>query len=107
MDIKDPKLKKLYTELGSDLTNEPDPTELKEKYLSKNGALTNALRSISELDPKDRAEYGKQVNLIKAYLEERMEQLRTAGSKMISSHDSPLDVTAPFDINVEDKKASM
>lgn len=105
MDIKDPKLKKLYTELGSDLTNEPDPTELKEKYLSKNGALTNALRSISELDPKDRAEYGKQVNLIKAYLEERMEQLRTAGSKMISSHDSPLDVTAPFDINVEDKKS--
>ena len=55
-------------ELEKDLKEVKDLKELyqlKIKYLSKNGLITKLNSSIKDVDPSERAEFGKKVNEVK------------------------------------------
>ena len=55
-------LEKIKTEI---LESNSTYSEFKEKYLGTKGLVTLALKDITTIDKKDRAEYGKQINEIK------------------------------------------
>jgi phenylalanyl-tRNA synthetase alpha chain len=76
--------------------------ELKKKYLGKDALLTEALKAISSIDKKEKVEYGKEINTLKKYLEEIIEQKRNSERSSYSSTER-IDPTAPFDINSNSK----
>ncbi len=75
-----------------------DPTDLHDSYLGKNGKLKELLSKIKDIPKEQRAEYGKEVNLLKNFITEQVEAgKKTASDSLDSSSD--IDPTAPFDIN--------
>jgi len=77
-----------------------DPIELKTKYLSKKGLLTEALKKIKE--SKDKVKYGKKVNDLKQTLEKVLISSKR-NTKNVST-DGKIDPTAPFDVNTREEK---
>jgi len=64
---------KIISEVEKDiLTLSKD--ELKKKYLSKEGIVTNLFKEIKELDSKDRGIYGKELNKVKNLIEEKIKR---------------------------------
>ena len=77
--------------------------QIRTKYLSKNGILTNLFKRIKDIHLEERSAYGKDLNIIKKDLEERINELQIAEKETITSE--KIDPTAPFDINTsKDKK---
>ncbi len=76
-----------------------DSTELKSRYLSKDGLLTQAIQGIKDADNK--AEYGKKVNELKAILTEAISNLQKNIQVKVSKR---IDPTAPFDVNSKKEK---
>ena len=62
------------------------------RYLGKKGSITGALKSLSEVDPKDRPAFGKRINEIKSLI-----QLKLSEKKEINQSigDKKVDVTLP------------
>jgi len=74
--------------------------QIKQKYLSKDGILTNLFKKIKDVDVSERAQYGIKLNGIKKLLEENIErrkseELHTQGTEY------EIDPTAPYDINTK------
>lgn len=76
-----------------------DISELRNKYLSKTGKLTEALKGIK--DAEDKAEYGKKVNELKNLLTETISNLKNNTTVEVSER---IDPTAPFDTNTRREK---
>ncbi|NMC09258.1 hypothetical protein GYA44_02950 [Candidatus Microgenomates bacterium] len=89
-------LENLLSELNKD-KEVLEYSELKEKYLSKNGLLTVALQKIREIPNEEKAAYGKEINYIKEVLNEALEE-KSVSKETYSTHER-IDPTAPFDIN--------
>ncbi len=90
-------LQKIYDNLINDI-NLPYE-EIKQKYLSKNGELTQALAEISTLPNQQKAIYGKEVNTLKTYILEKLEE--KLNNEKTYSTKKRIDPTAPFDINTK------
>lgn len=85
-----------------------DVAELLEKRFSKELSKSNILKSaelkslyaeIPLLEPSERASFGKEINLLKNNLEKLINTIDDGVKEL-----EPIDVTAPFDINVPDEK---
>lgn len=72
--------------------------DLKNKYLSKKGELTLLLSEIGKKQKEERAQFGKEVNYIKKYIED---YINSNFSGKIDRVQRDIDITAPFDINVD------
>ncbi len=96
MKYNNPKVEEVYNQLEKDIL-ELGSTQLGSKYLGKNGLIKNLLQTISQQQPEDRKEYGREINELKKYFEERVLQLKDkVTSDTLSSR---IDPSAPFDIN--------
>ena len=92
-------LKELENSIKKDI-KDLDKIKLNQKYLSKDGELTKALKNIK--DAKDKAEYGKKVNQLKNILEDTISKQSNNNTEASISY--RIDPTAPFDINTKDGK---
>jgi len=92
-------LEKIKTEI---LESNSTYSEFKEKYLGTKGLVTLALKDITTIDKKDRAEYGKQINEIKNICNDILQKKKLQEEKIHTS--KKIDPTAPFDINTPSDK---
>lgn len=92
---------KVYEEFQKDSSK--DVKELKKEYLGSSGKITKLLHAIGD-QPKDiRPQFGKEANLLKNYITQRVEnQIESAQTSCRLQQD--LDLTAPFQINTELEK---
>ncbi len=98
MEFKNENLAKIFELLEEDketLTSD----ELKKKYSSKTGLLTEAFSQIGKIEQKERAKYGSEANQLKIYLGEILESKTT--ERDAYSTKAKIDPTAPFDINIK------
>ena len=68
------------------------------KYLGKRGSITGALKSLSEIDPKDRPAFGKRINEIKSLIQLKLSEKKASLKKKEinqSIDDKKIDVTLP------------
>jgi len=72
-------------------------TQLKQKYLSKDGVITELFKGIKEIDASQKKEYGEQLNSLKKDLDEKISQ--KANTNINEKSLVNIDPTAPFDIN--------
>lgn len=75
--------------------------EFNKKYLSKDGEVKKLLGEIRNINERERATYGQEVNSLKVFCQEALQNIETNSDKETSKRE--LDVTAPFDINVSKK----
>lgn len=90
-------LQKIYDNIIDDSSSSYE--EIKQKYLSKNGELTIALAEIANLPKEQKATYGKEVNTLKSYILEKLENRQKETN--IYSTKKRIDPTAPFDVNTK------
>ena len=81
---------------GSSFTKETI-AELKREFLGKKGTVKVLLSKITEQPSSSKAEYGKDVNILKNYVENKITQLTQHAST--AKVTTQIDPTAPFDIN--------
>lgn len=75
--------------------------ELDDKVVILRAPELKALYSeIPQLDPKDRASFGKEINQLKDHLQKQIDAAAAKDEAL-----GPIDVTAPFDINTKHKQA--
>lgn len=91
----------LRNEAESEIKNSKDLKEIEEisrKYLGKKGRATQILSSLKDLPKEKRGEVGKEANLIKKFLEEKIEnrktELKEISEKERESKDL-IDITVP------------
>lgn len=101
MNLKIEEIKKVYNEYEKDLTS-LSVSQLKSKYLKKDGRIKTLLSQIGKQSEKDKKEFGKEVNILKTYIEEKTQQIKEEVN--IDSNTKPIDPTAPFDINTPQDK---
>ena len=68
------------------------------KYLGKRGSITGALKSLSEIDPKERPAFGKRINEIKSSIQLKLSEKKASLQKKEinqSIDDKKIDVTLP------------
>jgi phenylalanyl-tRNA synthetase alpha chain len=98
MEFTNKNIKEAYEQLNKDISS-LNSEELKKKYLGKKGEITELLKKIKDLNPEDKKEYGKEVNILKRFAEEKLEQL--SSSTHTQRNTTKLDPTAPYDINTK------
>lgn len=88
-EYQNPELKRAAEKLLSEFE------ELKDKRaILRSPALSALYDRIRTLPTKERAAYGRELNLLKSQLETKVKQAQAPIKKL-----SPIDVTAPFDVN--------
>ncbi len=78
-------------------------SDLKTKYLSKSGLLTQLFKAIKDVPQDQRAEYGSQLNQIKILIEENISKKEIDEQKK-HINTSKIDPSAPFDTNTSTGK---
>jgi len=101
MKFKQKEVEKIYKKLGKDLKSKT-ASELKTEYLGKKGAISALLQKIGSKEPKDRAIFGKEVNILKTYFEEELTKAKLATRETLGSS-ARIDPTAPFDVNTPEE----
>jgi len=96
MEYKNKEINKIKTSIDKD-NDSLEYSELKRKYLGKNGLLKDALKMISSISSDEKALYGKEVNKLKKYFENILEE--KTREKNSYSATKKIDPSAPFDIN--------
>lgn len=98
-----PKIKKVYDDFTHGITDTNKDISLEDiqsTYLGKDGKVTQLLHSIKDQPSTKRAQFGKEVNLLKKYVTEQIKQFKQAQAKKYAeSKVRQIDVTAPFDEN--------
>lgn len=89
-------LSKILKQIDEDIHSLQSP-ELKQKYLSKNGVLTELFQNIKNVPKEKKAEYGKQLNEIKKLIEDNISNKKES----IEEKSSIIDPTAPYDVNTK------
>ena len=102
MEYTNKNITKLKTSIEKD-KEKLEYLELRQKYLSKNGLLTLALKEISSIPKDEKANYGKEVNSVKKYLEDILEERKRQTRNQYTTTER-IDPTAPFDINSDKKE---
>ena len=97
MEYKNKSLDKLKKSIEKD-KEAINYLELKQKYLGKEGLLSNALKEISSIKNEEKPLYGKEVNNLKNNIEEIIESKKREKSIQYSTSEK-IDPTAPFDVN--------
>jgi len=94
-------LEDIKQEIEKDLASDLLPEEIRKKYLGKKGKLLDLMKTIKDQPVDQRADYGKQLNDLKKYLEEALENREAEASTdaTIGRSNGSVDVTAPFDNN--------
>jgi phenylalanyl-tRNA synthetase alpha chain len=77
--------------------------ELKSKYLSKDGIVTNMFKDIKNVPSEKRVEYGQKLNEIKKLLDENIKRKKEE-TKAPTVKQHSIDPSAPFDINTSKDK---
>lgn len=96
MEYQIEKIQQTYEQFLKELSTSTQP-QLEKKYIGKKGIIKELLSDISNQPDNQKAHFGKEVNLFKTFLEEKLSQLK---EKSVSDTlSSPIDPTAPFDIN--------
>ncbi|MBD3329472.1 phenylalanine--tRNA ligase subunit alpha [Candidatus Dojkabacteria bacterium] len=96
-----PEVIKTFEQFEKDLT-QIAPEKLESKYLGKKGVLSKLLRQISDKPADERPVYGKEVNELKTYAEEKIENIKTLDETLQVV--TEIDITAPFDIDSQESK---
>jgi phenylalanyl-tRNA synthetase alpha chain len=78
-------------------------SELKQKYLSKKGIVTELFQNIKNIPNEERKEYGIKINGLKKLVEENIE-LRKNDTQTSDLDEKNIDPSAPFDINTKTGK---
>ncbi len=84
-----------------------DASSLNSKYLGKKGVITELMKEIKNIPAEKRAEFGKKLNELKRYVQDKVQQLQTGlerqevGKTVVSGG---FDVTAPFAPNTPSDK---
>ena len=87
--------------------NTIDYSTFHQRYSGKNGGLLLLLRKISTVSDKDRAEFGKRLNILKTRCKEHEAVLKNRGNRRkmgATLGERGFDVTAPFAPNTEESK---
>jgi phenylalanyl-tRNA synthetase alpha chain len=95
-------LQKIYDEIE----NKPELTsqQLEKEYLGKGGILNDVLRKIGSIAPEERAVFGKEANLLKKYIQEKVELKSSTDISNQNLDSDRIDPTAPFDLNTQEDK---
>lgn len=96
------EIKKIRSELEKELT-QLEPEQLTKKYLKKDGVISSLLKKIAQVDQSQRAQFGKESNLLKNEAEELISKMRSTQNGLQLNSDK-IDPTAPFDLNCEPNK---
>ena len=95
------EITKVYEEFNKD-SDSLAATDLKKKYLGKKGVAKDLLKQIGKQKNEQKAKFGKEVNILKNFIEEKIEIL-TSDLKPKFSKDQ-IDVTAPFQKNTPEEE---
>jgi len=91
-------MQEIKKNIESDLKSQLTTKEIEKKYLGKDGVILSLFKNIKDQPQDQRASYGKQLNDLKNYLEENLQNRNTT----VTSKDRPngnIDFSAPFDNN--------
>ncbi len=75
-----------------------DLKKLEKEYLGKGGIVTSLIQEITNKSPEQRAVYGKDVNLLKKFIQGKIESIKSQ-EQAYKREDRKIDLTAPFDVN--------
>ncbi len=95
------ELDKIKEDIQKDITS-LSILQIKGKYLSKNGVLAVMFKNIKNIKADQKSEYGKTLNELKTYLEDRIDEEQ--GKIKIENSNRKIDPTAPFDVNTSKDK---
>jgi phenylalanyl-tRNA synthetase alpha chain len=96
------RIEEVSDEINQDLNEDTTGRALDKKYLRKNGILTDLLRSFDQVPKEDRPEFGRRVNELKEFLQEKIENYTETVER--DAEIKEIDLTAPFGINTEEEK---
>ena len=77
--------------------------EIRVAYLGKKGELTTVLKSMKDVAPEERPKVGQMVNEVRALIEERLEETKTALARKAREEQMKREV---IDVNLPAKKAN-
>ena len=77
--------------------------EIRVAYLGKKGELTNVLKSMKDVAPEERPKVGQMVNEVRALIEERLEETKTALARKAREEQMKREV---IDVTLPAKKAN-
>jgi phenylalanyl-tRNA synthetase alpha chain len=95
------EITKVYTEFSKDLLD-ISVDEISRKYLGKKGPVKELLKNIGKQKKEERAKFGKEVNILKEFVENKIDQVSVELKPKFSKEQ--IDVTAPFAINTAENK---
>jgi phenylalanyl-tRNA synthetase alpha chain len=95
------EITKVYEEFNKD-TDSLSADDLKKKYLGKKGSLKDLLGKIGNQAKEKRADFGKEVNILKTFIQEKLEFLNSDLKPKFSKEQ--IDVTAPFQKNTPENE---
>lgn len=101
MEFSYKELTKINNDFLKDLEND-GLEELTKKYLGKKGIVKEILSKIGEMPNEEKANYGKEVNILKNKIEERLQQSKKSKKPKFSKE--TIDVTAPFNTNTQNEE---
>ncbi len=96
MEFSYKEIKELYKEFTKDLPS-LEPQDLDVKYIGKRGLIKKLLREIGNQGKEDRAEFGKQLNILNRFVTEKIKVKKIKIEPDFSKES--IDVTAPFQKN--------
>ncbi len=102
MEINNPQIQEIKRTFDNDLSTLTFD-ELSKKYISKKSPVMGLLKLIGDLPKEERALFGKEANLIKTYISDSINNLKT-DKNSTSSYSQPLDITAPFEANTPNEE---
>lgn len=91
-------LKKVFLEESQSVVSISELQQLRIKYLGKKGLVTSQLKTLSEISPELRPEFGKAVNEVKNYIDDELKKIE--GSLKEDEHkkrilSETIDITLP------------
>lgn len=100
MKFENEKIAVAYNKIQDDLKT-LSSEEMNKKYLGKKGLIKELLSEIANLQKEDKKTYGKEVNQLRDYTQEKLAQM--SNKVILERNSDKIDPSAPFDINSETK----
>ncbi len=101
MKFTNPNIQKCHKTFLKDFQN-LETEELSKKYVGKKGSLKELFKKIGELKNEEKAQYGKEINILKNFVEDHLNLKQSEIKSSFSK--TEIDLTAPFDINTKEEK---
>jgi len=88
-------LKSLKIEAENEIKKAEDLDEIYRKYLGKKGKITQILSSLKDLPEQERREKGKEINILKNFIEEEIKKRKSSFVKATEDKEEWIDITHP------------